>query len=923
MKKLKGKKSLIFKSSIFKKILIYTLTFSILAFYLIKIFNYYDKTFIWNPDGFLQHIVSLRYFRELLVGFIRTGNLSTFTWCLGNGIDMLANLTFCIAGDPFAFLSLLVRTVDVNSLYSILVIVRIYFIGIAFLAYSEYRKLKVVPSVMGSLMYVFSSYALYATVRHPWFSNAMIILPLALIGIEKIIKEDKTIFYTIIIALAFIVNFYFAYTLAVILAIYGIILSIYNYKDEGYKKIIKVLLKTLLYSLIGIMISAFILLPTGISYINSVRKGGNTILVYSLSYYRSIINELLSVTGIRYWSVIGIQSLALITIPVFILKYRKKESSIFKLFLILLLPIFIAPIGSIFMGFNFPNNRWSYAISFIFALMTTSVLNDNQRLEKKDFIAISLMILFYLGANILFEIRLSYYAAIQLFMLIIWLLILYLKEPMTKYIKKINLYNVSLIFIMLLGIGTSIKYLYDINGESYVSEFVGKTELPELIASADNSIPDFLDALYYIQDRDNGFYKIVRNPYEYDNISLLEHFNSFNLFYSIIPNDFMKLDNDIANIQVDPTHYAKEYDYRTKIITLLGAKYFINYGNQNVPYGFTKANYKGDSVIYRNNYYLPFGLLYTNYISEDDYEKLTPLEKESSLLKSTVLEKSKVNKNLTNIKKNYDDTIVKVNYTLEDPNEIFINDNNLQITNTSKKSFVINIDDVLDGELYISFKNLNYKAFSKEELVNLHLTEESNLIQINQVKNNYKWYQPTTAYNLNVKTANVSKTFAIEDSYTAYYVDINDFLFNLGYYKKSPKNITITLSSLGNYSFDDIEIYSVKMDDYEQDINNLRRSNFKVTDWNNGYLNGEVNAESSGILQFQTMYNDGWKVYVDDKEVETLKSNKYFLGINIDKGKHKIHLEYHTPYVKEGIIVSLSGVVIFIGLIIFKKKYKK
>ena len=71
------------------------------------------------------------------------------------------------------------------------------------------------------------------------------------------------------------------------------------------------------------------------------------------------------------------------------------------------------------------------------------------------------------------------------------------------------------------------------------------------------------------------------------------------------------------------------------------------------------------------------------------------------------------------------------------------------------------------------------------------------------------------------------------------------------------------------------------------------------------------------------MYSDGWKVYVDGKEVETLNVNKYFLGINIDKGKHEIHMEYHTPYFKEGILISLASIGIFVGTIIYNRKKAK
>ena len=69
-------------------------------------------------------------------------------------------------------------------------------------------------------------------------------------------------------------------------------------------------------------------------------------------------------------------------------------------------------------------------------------------------------------------------------------------------------------------------------------------------------------------------------------------------------------------------------------------------------------------------------------------------------------------------------------------------------------------------------------------------------------------------------------------------------------------------------------------------------------------------------------YDEGWHVYIDDKEVETYSQYNTFLGFDIPEGNHKIKLKYKIPYFKEGTIISISTLVLFI---IFEvvKKYKK
>lgn len=130
-------------------------------------------------------------------------------------------------------------------------------------------------------------------------------------------------------------------------------------------------------------------------------------------------------------------------------------------------------------------------------------------------------------------------------------------------------------------------------------------------------------------------------------------------------------------------------------------------------------------------------------------------------------------------------------------------------------------------------------------------------------------------------------------------------------------------SKIGNYSYDSIKVFAVSMEDYEEDIQNLRKSNFEVTQYGNGYLQGKVNAQESGILQFSTMYHKGWKVYVDGKQVNTLKSNKYFLAIEIEKGEHTIELQYNNPYIMSGLIVTALSIILFIGIIVYQKQRRK
>ena len=122
--------------------------------------------------------------------------------------------------------------------------------------------------------------------------------------------------------------------------------------------------------------------------------------------------------------------------------------------------------------------------------------------------------------------------------------------------------------------------------------------------------------------------------------------------------------------------------------------------------------------------------------------------------------------------------------------------------------------------------------------------------------------------------------------------------------------------------FDNIELYSVSMNDYKEDISNLNKANFKLDSYGNNYISGEVNLDESGVVSFSTLYNKGWTVKVDGEKVDTFK-NKYFLATNMKKGNHKIELVYNTLYLKEGILLSIIGAICYLILIVKDVLMKK
>ena len=907
-----------------KKIIRYTIFFSIIALFIACLFLYYHKGYISKNDGIHQHYVNLVYFRRLLIDFFKTGNFNLFSWNIALGKGMMANLAYFTIGDFLSYFSIFFKENSMDIFYSLLTVGRLFLAGLTFIFYTNYKKKSVNSSVLGALLYTFCTYSLWASVRQPFFINAMILFPIVMIGIEKLIIENKKVLFIISIALIYISSFYFAYMVSLCIAIYGIILIIQKYKKQGIKTIIKKLFMTLLCAIIGVMISAFILLPSGIEFLNSSRSSTDTIYPYAINYYRNLILSPLTHNS-NNWSTLGTGALGLLTLIVCLIDFKKNKKWII-FFIVLMLPLLISQVGSIFSGFSYPNNRWVFVISFIWAYLSVKFLDSNRKIRRKDNILIGLIFAMYFIFLIIIEKTLTNMAYTSIITFIILLIILNSKEYLLKKSKKINLYNTSINIITILNICFFSYYLYGIEGYNYMDDFINIKSPQYVYDTNEYTISRFDEALDYISN-DKEYYRISKYPSRLLDASIYYNYNSINQYYSITSEEYSNLGLNLSNVDYNINYELDEFNYRTKITTLLGTKYSIREDNMYLPYGYEFLKKIKDTKIYKNKYDVPFGTMYTNYITEEEYNKLSDLERENALLKTVTLNQNNINNKYVeknnNLEKDLDNDIVKLD-------TVNVSDGIITINNTSEKNFYIPIKSEISGELYLKISNINYEPFSKLELKNAYLNNLSDEYELNKkylsavFDDQYKFYQKNYAYTI---TTSYQKTKHTKEVYNkvraAYYYDMDNYLVNLGYYKDFDGEIKINLSELGVYTYDNIEVFIVNFDNYENDINNLRRSNFEVKNYDNNYMEATIDTKENGILQFSTIYSKGWNVYVDNKKVNSFKVNNYFLGINAEKGSHNIKLVYKTPYLKEGKIISIVGIIILSRIIYKEKRYKK
>lgn len=64
-------------------------------------------------------------------------------------------------------------------------------------------------TLIGAFTYSFSGYVMIYGIKHPLFINPMIYLPIIFIGLDKVLKKEKSILFIIMVSISLSSNFYF------------------------------------------------------------------------------------------------------------------------------------------------------------------------------------------------------------------------------------------------------------------------------------------------------------------------------------------------------------------------------------------------------------------------------------------------------------------------------------------------------------------------------------------------------------------------------------------------------------------------------------------------------------------------------------------------------------------------------------------
>ena len=129
--------------------------------------------------------------------------------------------------------------------------------------------------------------------------------------------------------------------------------------------------------------------------------------------------------------------------------------------------------------------------------------------------------------------------------------------------------------------------------------------------------------------------------------------------------------------------------------------------------------------------------------------------------------------------------------------------------------------------------------------------------------------------------------------------------------KTELKQFDVTLSK-GKYKISNIRIYTCDMDVFDREVTKIKSLK---TD---SIFKGEVTTSKDGYLVTSYPYEKGYEIYIDGKKQNVEIVNKAFVGCKIKKGSHIITIQFHAPFKKLGLCISILSIMIG-GFWIWKK----
>lgn len=690
--------------------------------------------------------------------------------------------------------------------------------------------------------------------------DAVALLPFCILGLHKILDGRSGVFYTVCLALVVFINYYMAIMVCIFILFYYPVLYFIKVQGESAGHFFKTTGRAVGYSLLGVLMSAVMLLPTWMSmqstYYISADMPEKTELYNDLL---DILNQMLPNAELTYRE--GLPNLYCGMFVVILLVFywisrtiplrEKLLNGAFLVFLIFSLNI--NKLDFIWHGFHFPNQlpyRYTFMICFLLIAMAYQVFQrvDEIRVNHLWILLAAGGGYYLLAQKILTEhikdLDLFVYSGLAWLALYVAILLLYKKGRLPKNLLLI-LTVILLTCEMASNTCTSIDQVGTTQRSNY---YANEADIAKLVKKTEGT--------------DDRFGRTEMNDNYILNCPAMYHYKGISQFSSSLNANATAL---MEHIGVEGAPDKNRFNYnQTDPVTnaMLNIRYLIG---KNLPIDdsdFKQIAKSGNSRLYESIYPLSIGYMTADTIRTWNYEQENPFMVLDDYVRAVTQNK------YTSV------------FTEIEP--VDVSAANIELSSTGDGMW----DSTLKNETKKSKTILTYQAQQTGKQYLFIEADDADAITVSQEKKDDKIEIRNDCGSI----VNLGEM----DSGTEFTVTIE--------YKEGKGGSVVSHVC----TMDE----AVWQDAYKM----LSASMLDVTDYGDSCLKGTIDVQEDGVFVTSVPYEAGWKLKVDGhtREINELIGGAW-ISTSLSAGEHQIELSFRPPGLIAGLLITLASIGLLIA----------
>lgn len=862
----------------------------IFVFYCFDLFPFGDVT-ILRMDLYHQYGPLFAELYERIVGL----KSILYSWNSGLGSSFLGNFYNYLAS-PLSIIVVFFGHNNVPEAIAALILLKCAFASSAFAYYLKRSQGQNDFSIAAfGVLYSFCGFFIAYYWNVMWL-DAMAIFPLAMLGIELIIKKRKFGLFVFALTYTMISNYYMSYMLCLFSVLFFIVSYFGEYSlsssddslparaEEGEKKDPPLWQRikhsrflgsgfTLAFSgVLSIGLAAFALIPVYFILQSSSATADSFPRDFT-SYYKIfdfLANHLANVeptirssgTDVLPNIYCGMATVILVPLYLFTKSISIKEKTAYVGLLGLLYFSFNINFANfVWHAFHFPNDlpyRFSFMYSFVLLIIAYKAFTRLREFKAKEVLGAGIAVIFA---------------------------IVIIQKIGSKNVDDITIITsicFAVLYTLLFAMRSNDRFpsaafallmLCSFTAEACIAN-TDNYQMNQLKSDYADDLKDFQALKSNLDERDGGFYRMELTDLRTRMDPCWYNYNGVSTFSSMAYEKVSNLQRRLGMAGNFINSYT--YNPQTPVYNAMNSlKYIVNNSDQidmNDTF-YNRLISKSDFAAYENLYYLPIAFC-TN--SEVTSWKHTISPANPFLVQSDFFEKS------TGIA----DVFTQVPITGADYN---------------------NIDEIFSG---LETGNIwfNRTVPDTDASITFKITPEI-----------------TQSCYIYVDSSNVDKLNIVKGGVLKYHEEDHEGIIDLGKCEAGEEisvEIPIASSNSGNI---DLFVYGLDFDKFADGFNILKAGQLNVAEFDETRILGTFTAQKDCVLTTSIPYDKSWKVTLNGETVngdKLLKIGDAMLGIPVSKGLNTIELNYMPTGLIPGILISIGALLFLILLLIIRKIFR-